>query len=83
MTSVIENPSESSGLSLAVRLQQDSSNAWRELVELYGPLVASWARRTGLDEAATEDVTQETFLSVHRSIDQFDPTVPNATFRGW
>lgn len=83
MPSVIENTSESSGLSLAVRLQQDSTKAWHDLVELYGPLVVAWARRTGLDNAAAEDIAQEVFLSVHRSIDQFDPTLPNATFRGW
>jgi RNA polymerase sigma-70 factor (ECF subfamily) len=83
MPSVIEHSSDSSGLSLAVRLQQGSANAWHDLVELYGPLVASWARRTGLDDVATEDIVQEVFLSVHRSIGQFNPAVSNATFRGW
>lgn len=83
MPSVIEHSSDSSGLSLAFRLKQDSANAWHDLVELYGPLVASWARRTGLDDASAEDIVQEVFLSVHRSIEQFDPTIPHATFRGW
>src|SRR6185436_11504430 len=32
---------------------------------------------------AREDVAQEVFLSVHRSINRFDPTIPGATFRGW
>ena len=32
---------------------------------------------------AREDVAQEVFLSVHRAIHRFDPTIPGATFRGW
>ncbi|QDU80127.1 ECF RNA polymerase sigma factor SigE [Polystyrenella longa] len=83
MSTVTQNRNDSSGLSLAIRLQRDSAEAWHDLVELYGPLVASWAKRTGLDATATEDIVQEVFLKIHRSIDQFDPTVKGATFRGW
>lgn len=39
--------------------------------------------RAGLDAAAAERICQEVFLSVHRSIRRFDPTVEGATFRGW
>jgi RNA polymerase sigma-70 factor, ECF subfamily len=75
---------ESSDLSLAIRLRAGSSDAWRELVDLYGPLVDSWCRRSGLSiEAARADVGQEVFLAVHRGISRFDPTRPHATFRGW
>ena len=73
----------SSGLSLAVRLQGGSPEAWRELVDLYGPLVESWCRRAGLAEAARSDVGQEVFFAVHRGIAKFDSTRPHATFRGW
>jgi RNA polymerase sigma-70 factor, ECF subfamily len=83
MPPVIENRESSSGLSLAIRLQQDSNNAWCELVELYGPLVESWSAKAGLAPTAREDVAQEVFLSVHRSINRFDPTIRGATFRGW
>lgn len=70
-------------MSLAVRLRDDPSGAWGELVELYGPLVESWSAGAGLSPTAREDVAQEVFLAVHRSIDRFDPTLPGATFRGW
>ena len=83
MPEVIETPSDSSGLSLAIRLKRDSAEAWNDLVELYGPLVKSWASSTGLDPAASEDIAQEVFASVHRSIGGFDPTGESATFRGW
>ncbi len=52
-------------------------------MELYGPLVESWSAKAGLPPTAREDVAQEVFLSVHRSINRFDPTIPGATFRGW
>jgi RNA polymerase sigma-70 factor (ECF subfamily) len=83
MPPLAENRESSSGLSLAIRLREDSSNAWSELVELYGPLVESWSAKAGLAPTAREDVAQEVFLSVHRSIKRFDPTIPGATFRGW
>ena len=83
MPPLVANRESSSGLSLAIRLRQDSTNAWSELVELYGPLVESWSAKAGLVPTAREDVAQEVFLSVHRSINRFDPTIPGATFRGW
>jgi RNA polymerase sigma-70 factor (ECF subfamily) len=73
----------SSGLSLVVRLRDGSQEAWREMVDLYGPLIAHWCVRKGLNSAEQADVAQEVFLAVHRSIAAFDPERPGATFRGW
>jgi RNA polymerase sigma-70 factor (ECF subfamily) len=53
------------------------------LVDLYGPLIDSWCRQLGVDEAARADIGQEVFLAVHRRIASFDPAHPRATFRGW
>lgn len=83
MSAISAHPDSSSGLSLAVRLNDGSSQAWSELVELYGPLIESWCRRFGVDETARADIGQEVFLSVHRCIASFDPNHPQATFRGW
>lgn len=83
MSQLVENQESSSGLSLAVRLKDNSLVAWRELVVLYGPLVDTWSAKAGLAEATREDVAQEVFLIVHRSINGFDPSQPGATFRGW
>lgn len=83
MTSVQSQNGSSSGLSLALRLRDGSTDAWRELVDLYGPLVDGWCRRAGLTEAARADVGQDVFLSVHRGIAGFDASRPGATFRGW
>jgi RNA polymerase sigma-70 factor, ECF subfamily len=83
MSAIDQTESSSSGLSLAIRLREGSADAWRELVDLYGPLVDSWCRRAGLSAAARADVGQEVFLAVHRGIGRFDATQPHATFRGW
>ncbi|MBW3600847.1 MAG: sigma-70 family RNA polymerase sigma factor [Planctomycetes bacterium] len=75
--------SGSSGLSLAIRLREGSRDAWREMVDLYGPLVHGWCLRKGVSPPEAADVTQDVFLAVHRSIAAFDPARPGATFRGW
>lgn len=83
MFSATSKPGSSSGLSLALRLRDGSAEAWNELIDLYGPLIDRWCRRTGLSAATRADIAQEVFLAVYRSIDSFDPKHPRATFRGW
>ncbi len=83
MSSLADRSESSSGLSLAVRLNGGSTQAWRELVELYGPLIENWCRRFGVAETARADIGQDVFLAVHRGIGSFDPKHPKATFRGW
>lgn len=72
----------SSGLSLAVRLQQEAPEAWAELVSLYGPLVDQWCRRGGVRVDSIADVGQDIFLTAFRSIHQFSPK-PHSSFRAW
>ncbi|NUQ62018.1 MAG: sigma-70 family RNA polymerase sigma factor [Pirellulales bacterium] len=47
------------------------------------PLVFSWCRRSGLQPQDTDDVVQEVFQAVNRSIADFRCTGPTDTFRGW
>ena len=56
------------------RLRQTNSDthSWSEFYELYWKLVYSVARKAGLSETDTEDVVQETFLEVSKSIKKFD-----------
>lgn len=83
MSAISAHSDSSSGLSLAARLNGGSSQAWRELVELYGPLIDNWCRRFGISDVARADIGQEVFLAVHRHIASFDPHRAHATFRGW
>ncbi len=83
MPSSVADTESSSGLSLAARLADGSAAAWRELVDLYGPLVESWCRQAGVPQALRADIGQDVLLAVYRGIANFDPQHPRATFRGW
>lgn len=52
-------------------------------MELYGPLIAFWCRRCGFDSHAAADCTQEVFVAVSRSIDQFQRQNADGSFRAW
>lgn len=68
---------------LLERVREDDRDAWRELVNLYGPLVYRWCRRFGLQQSDAADVGQEVFKAVVRSIGTYRHDRPGDTFRGW
>ncbi|MEO1527549.1 MAG: sigma-70 family RNA polymerase sigma factor [Planctomycetota bacterium] len=69
--------------SLLSRARRQDSLAWAELVDLYGPLIAHWCGRCGLDSHATSDVIQEVFSAVSRSLATFQPQRREGSFRAW
>ena len=74
--------SSSCGTTWIVRLQDNDSIAWNELVELYGPLVFHWCVSSKLQSTDAADVMQDVFSSAAKSIHQFK-TGPGSTLRGW
>ncbi|MFN3190860.1 MAG: RNA polymerase sigma factor [Aureliella sp.] len=75
--------STSTNLSLLERVSANESKAWQSLVNLYRPLVAFWCRRAGVVENQIDDLIQDVFFSVVRSLDQYQPTRENGSFRAW
>lgn len=73
----------STSSSLLQRVKVRDQDAWQRLVRLYGPLVDFWVRRAGLQTADAEDVFQEVFHAVARTIGTFHKDRPGDTFRGW
>jgi RNA polymerase sigma-70 factor, ECF subfamily len=69
--------------SLLARVVERDQPAWCQLVDLYGPLIASWCRQCGLDAHATADVMQEVFLAVSTKIGSFRSAAGGGAFRGW
>jgi len=65
---------DSTDTSLIVRVQARDSAAWQTLVDLYAPWIYGWTRRYGLAPEDGADVTQDTLLAAHRSIEQFVAT---------
>jgi RNA polymerase sigma-70 factor, ECF subfamily len=65
------------------RVQRQEQSAWERLVSLYSPLVYHWCLRYGLQRADVEEVCQDVFLAVARSIGKFRHGGERDTFRGW
>jgi len=69
--------------SLVERLKASQPDAWRQLADLYGPLVYYWCRRYGLQPQDAADVFQEVFSAVFQNIRQFRHDPVRGRFRGW
>ncbi len=83
MPAVETSSSGGTDLSLLERVKDRDPEAWRQFVQLYGPMIFAWARRFGMPEHDAADVTQETMLAVSRAIGGFQRTTDGATLRGW
>jgi RNA polymerase sigma factor (sigma-70 family) len=70
--------------SLLSRLKDhDDSASWKQFFDLYWRLIYSVARKSGLTEIESQEVLQETLITVSKRISGFkyDPKV--GSFKGW
>jgi RNA polymerase sigma factor (sigma-70 family) len=78
------NQAPETRLSLILRLRNaDDVLAWREFVEIYGPVIRAMARNRGLQVADVDDVTQEVLTRVAKSVERWEPDRDRGSFRGW
>ncbi|HUG93510.1 MAG TPA: sigma-70 family RNA polymerase sigma factor [Planctomycetaceae bacterium] len=77
------NSDSSTSTSLLRRVREHDAGAWQRLVDLYGPLVFYWGRRSGLRPPDAADVMQDVFAAVHGAIGRFERDPHGGTFRGW
>jgi RNA polymerase sigma-70 factor (ECF subfamily) len=77
-----EGPSSTS-LSLLDRVKARDQEAWRRLVQIYGPLVYQWCHRWELRAEDVADIFQEVFQGVAAQIAGFHRDRAGDTFRGW
>jgi RNA polymerase sigma-70 factor (ECF subfamily) len=70
--------------SLLLRLR-DARNeaAWREFVDLYGPLVYNYARKQGLQDADAADLSQDVLLTVATAVGRLEYDPRRGAFRNW
>jgi len=83
MTAVPDHRWISTRASLIQRLKNlDDRDSWQDFFNTYWKLIYSVALKSGLSEHESEDVVQETVLSVAKTIEKYryDPAV---TFKGW
>ncbi len=57
--------------------------AWRRLVDLYAPLLFSWARRQGVAEHDAADLVQEVFVALIQTLPTFVYDRRRGQFRNW
>lgn len=70
-------------VSLLQRLRQtNAAEAWERLVLLYTPLMYSWARQAGLQEADAADLVQDVFVTLVQTLPSFDYD-RQKSFRRW
>ena len=74
---------ESTSSDLISKVKEHDAEAWSRLVNLYGPLVDFWVRRTGLQDADISDVFQDVFAAVAGGIERFRKERKGDSFRGW
>jgi RNA polymerase sigma-70 factor (ECF subfamily) len=70
--------------SLLVRLRDARDiEAWRQFVQLYGPVVYAYGRRRGLQDADAADLTQEVLRAVSTAVARLEYDRRRGSFGGW
>src|SRR5262249_21703595 len=69
--------------SLLLRAQAGEENAWKDLAELYRPLIIGWLNRQGVPPRDLEDLSQEVLLSVVKHLPSFQHSGHRGAFRTW
>lgn len=68
--------------SLLQQLRAADEVSWSRFVSLYTPLLRSWVRREGLQDADAEDLVQDVLLKVSEHLGTFDRQ-REGSFRRW
>jgi RNA polymerase sigma-70 factor (ECF subfamily) len=69
--------------SLLFRAQNGEENAWKDLTELYRPLIIGWLNRQGVPAGDLDDLTQDVLLSVVKHLPIFQHSGRRGAFRSW
>ncbi len=69
--------------SLLLRAQNGEENAWKDVTDLYRPLVFGWLNRQGVPASDLEDLSQEVLLSVVKHLPSFQFSGQRGAFRTW
>src|SRR5262249_57105980 len=69
--------------SLLLRAQAGEANAWKDLTDLYRPLILGWLHRQGVPAADLEDLSQDVLLSVVKHLPAFEHSGHRGAFRSW
>ncbi len=80
MLAAAEQPTRES---LLAGLEGGQSIAWARVAEVYGPSVKAWCRKSGLQLAEADDVSQEVLVAVITNFADYRRKYPCRSFRKW
>ena len=69
--------------SLLLRARTGEENAWKDLTDLYRPLIIGWLNRQGVPAVDLEDLSQDVLLSVVKNLRNFAHSGHRGAFRSW
>jgi RNA polymerase sigma-70 factor (ECF subfamily) len=69
--------------SLLLRAQTGEENAWKDLTDLYRPLIVGWLKGQGVAARDIDDLSQEILLSVVKYLPSFEHSGRPGAFRSW
>jgi RNA polymerase sigma-70 factor (ECF subfamily) len=69
--------------SLLLRARTGEENAWKDLTDLYRPLILGWLNRQGVPARDLEDLSQDVLLSVVKHLPTFEHSGRRGAFRSW
>ena len=69
--------------SLLFRAQSGEADAWKDLTDLYRPLIIGWLNRQGVPAVDLEDLSQDILLSVVQHLPGFEHSGHRGAFRSW
>jgi RNA polymerase sigma-70 factor (ECF subfamily) len=69
--------------SLLLRAQTGEADAWKDLTDLYRPLIIGWLNRQGVPAVDLEDLSQDVHLSVVKHLPSFEHSGNQGAFRSW
>src|SRR5215468_10358501 len=69
--------------SLLLRAQTGEEDAWKDLTDLYRPLIIGWLNRQGVPAVDLEDLCQDVLMSVFKHLPTFEHSGNRGAFRSW
>jgi RNA polymerase sigma-70 factor (ECF subfamily) len=69
--------------SLLLRAQTGEENAWKDLTDLYRPLIVGWLKRQRVAARDVDDLSQEILLGVVKYLPSFEHSGRAGAFRSW
>jgi RNA polymerase sigma-70 factor (ECF subfamily) len=69
--------------SLLLRAQTGEEDAWKDLTDLYRPLIIGWLNRQGVPARDLQDLSQDILLCVVKHLPAFRHSGRRGAFRNW